>query len=75
MDAESFSGVTLQADGPSRVPELVAKVKEMGLKVDEQERRSLLEGRDLQRLPLKKLFASRHVPVFIYLYILEFKRG
>lgn len=39
VDFESFSGVTLQADGPSRVPELVAKVKEMGLKVDEQERR------------------------------------
>lgn len=39
VDAESFSGVTLQADGPSRVPELVAAVKQMGLKVDEQERR------------------------------------
>jgi hypothetical protein len=39
VDFESFSGVTLQADAPSRVPELVAQVKEMGLKVDEQERR------------------------------------
>ncbi|MBK7862751.1 MAG: ABC transporter permease [Archangiaceae bacterium] len=39
VDFETFSGVTLQADGPSRVPELVAHVKEMGLKVDEQERR------------------------------------
>lgn len=39
VDFESFSGVTLQADAPSRVPELVARVKEMGLKVDEQERR------------------------------------
>ncbi len=39
VDAESFSAVTLQAESPSRVPELAAKVKEMGLKVDEQERR------------------------------------
>ena len=34
-----FSAVTLQADETSRVPELVAAVKQMGLKVDEQERR------------------------------------
>ncbi len=39
VDADSFSAVTLEADGPSRVPELVAQVKSMGLKVDEQERR------------------------------------
>lgn len=39
VDAESFSAVTLQAESPSRVPEIAAKVKEMGLKVDEQERR------------------------------------
>jgi putative ABC transport system permease protein len=39
VDAESFSGVTLVAEDASRVPELVARVKEMGLKVDEQERR------------------------------------
>jgi ABC-type antimicrobial peptide transport system permease subunit len=39
VDAESFSGVTLETDGPGAVPSLVAEVKTMGLKVDEAERR------------------------------------
>ncbi|MBL8956813.1 MAG: ABC transporter permease [Myxococcaceae bacterium] len=39
VDAETFSAVTLQAESPSHVPELAARVKEMGLKVDEQDRR------------------------------------
>ena len=38
-DAESFSGVALQALEPSRVPELVMAVKAMGFRVDDQERR------------------------------------
>lgn len=38
-DFESFSAVTLEVESPSQVPWVVSKVKEMGLKVDEQERR------------------------------------
>ncbi|MBL8914575.1 MAG: ABC transporter permease [Archangium sp.] len=38
-DAEHFSGVALQADSPSDVPGIVVAVKEMGLRVDDQERR------------------------------------
>jgi ABC-type lipoprotein release transport system permease subunit len=38
-DAETFSGVALQAQSPSDVPGIVVKVKEMGLRVDDQERR------------------------------------
>jgi ABC-type lipoprotein release transport system permease subunit len=38
-DAETFSAVTLQATEPSRVPALMEAVKEMGLRVDDQERR------------------------------------
>lgn len=39
VDAETFSGVALQASSPSEVPRLIAAVKEMGLRVDDQERR------------------------------------
>jgi hypothetical protein len=39
VDAQSFSGVTLEAADPSHVPEIAATVKSMGLKVDEAERR------------------------------------
>ena len=39
VDAETFSGVALQANSPSEVPRLIAAVKEMGLRVDDQERR------------------------------------
>jgi putative ABC transport system permease protein len=39
VDAETFTGVTLVADDPSKVPALVAAVKEMGLEIDDQERR------------------------------------
>lgn len=39
VDAETFTGVALQARSPSDVPALVAAVKEMGLRVDDQERR------------------------------------
>jgi ABC-type lipoprotein release transport system permease subunit len=39
VDAETFSGVALQARSPSDVPRIVAAVKEMGLRVDDQERR------------------------------------
>jgi ABC-type lipoprotein release transport system permease subunit len=38
-DATTFSAVTLQASSPDRVPALVAAVKDMGLRVDDQERR------------------------------------
>jgi putative ABC transport system permease protein len=38
-DAETFSAVILEAVDPSAVPALVATVKGMGLKVDDQERR------------------------------------
>lgn len=39
VDAETFTGVALQARSPSDVPVIVAAVKEMGLRVDDQERR------------------------------------
>jgi putative ABC transport system permease protein len=38
-DAETFTGVTLRAKDPAGVPHIVAAVKEMGLEVDDQERR------------------------------------
>lgn len=38
-DASTFTGVALQATDPSDVPRLVAAVKDMGLRVDDQERR------------------------------------
>jgi hypothetical protein len=39
QDAETFSGVTLVATGPGEVPRIIASVKEMGLEIDDQERR------------------------------------
>jgi hypothetical protein len=39
VDAETFTGVTLVASDPSQVPALVSAVKEMGLEIDDQERR------------------------------------
>lgn len=39
VDAETFTGVTLVAKDPSQVPALVSAVKEMGLEIDDQERR------------------------------------
>jgi len=39
VDAETFTGVTLVAKDPSEVSRLVAAVKEMGLEIDDQERR------------------------------------
>lgn len=39
VDAETFTGVALQARSPSEVPGIIAAVKEMGLRVDDQERR------------------------------------
>jgi hypothetical protein len=39
VDADTFTGVTLVAKDPSEVPELVTAVKEMGLEIDDQERR------------------------------------
>ncbi|MDY7228567.1 ABC transporter permease [Hyalangium rubrum] len=39
VDAETFTGVTLVAADPSEVPRLVSAVKEMGLEIDDQERR------------------------------------
>jgi putative ABC transport system permease protein len=39
VDAETFTGVTLVAHDPSEVPALVSAVKEMGLEIDDQERR------------------------------------
>jgi putative ABC transport system permease protein len=39
QDAELYSGVTLEALDASRVPELVAAVKAMGLRIDDQDRR------------------------------------
>jgi hypothetical protein len=39
VDAETFTGVTLVAADPSRVSALVTAVKEMGLEIDDQERR------------------------------------
>ncbi|MFZ5438798.1 MAG: ABC transporter permease [Myxococcota bacterium] len=38
-DSATFTGVALQANDPSDVPGLVAAVKDMGLRVDDQERR------------------------------------
>ncbi|KFE63501.1 ABC transporter permease [Hyalangium minutum] len=39
VDGETFTGVTLVAQDPSQVSRLVAAVKEMGLEIDDQERR------------------------------------
>ncbi|MFL5343662.1 MAG: ABC transporter permease [Hyalangium sp.] len=39
VDADTFTGVTLVAHDPSQVSALVAAVKEMGLEIDDQERR------------------------------------
>jgi putative ABC transport system permease protein len=39
VDAETFTGVTLQARDPGAVPTIVDEVKQMGLQVDDQERR------------------------------------
>jgi hypothetical protein len=39
VDAETFTGVTLVAQDPSEVSRLIAAVKEMGLEIDDQERR------------------------------------
>ncbi len=39
VDAETFTGVTLRAKNPAGVPMIVAAVKEMGLEIDDQERR------------------------------------
>lgn len=38
-DAKTFTAVTLAATDPSQVPQLVAAVKAMGLRVDDQDRR------------------------------------
>jgi hypothetical protein len=38
-DAETYTGVALQAKEPSQVPQLVDTVKRMGLQIDDQERR------------------------------------
>jgi len=39
VDADSYSGVTLVARDPSKVPRIVEAVKGMGLEIDDQERR------------------------------------
>jgi len=39
VDAETFTGVTLRVTEPSAVPRIVSSVKEMGFRVDDQERR------------------------------------
>ncbi|MFY0529387.1 ABC transporter permease [Archangium gephyra] len=39
QDAETFSGITLVATSPGAVPGLMAAVREMGLEIDDQERR------------------------------------
>lgn len=39
VDAETYSGVALLAADPSAVPALIAAVKDMGLAIDDQERR------------------------------------
>jgi putative ABC transport system permease protein len=39
LDSETFTAVTLQANDASAVPGLVAAIKEMGFRVDDQERR------------------------------------
>jgi ABC-type lipoprotein release transport system permease subunit len=40
VETDLFSGVSLEAEDPGRVPELVAAVKALGLSVDDQERRA-----------------------------------
>ncbi|MBI3181005.1 MAG: FtsX-like permease family protein [Myxococcales bacterium] len=39
VDAETFTGATLQAVDPSAVPRVVEEAKRMGLQIDDQERR------------------------------------
>ncbi|MDP3235970.1 MAG: FtsX-like permease family protein [Myxococcales bacterium] len=39
LDAKTFTGVALKATDPSQVPGIVAAVKTMGLRVDDQDRR------------------------------------
>lgn len=39
VDAETFTAVTLKASEPAAVPSVVAQVKEMGLRVDDQDQR------------------------------------
>lgn len=39
VDSETFSAVSLQAADPGQVPSLVAQVTDMGLRVDDQDRR------------------------------------
>jgi putative ABC transport system permease protein len=39
VDAETFTGATLQASDPSQVPRIIEAVKAMGLEIDDQERR------------------------------------
>ncbi len=39
QDTETFSGVTLVATSPGAVPRIIESVKEMGLEIDDQERR------------------------------------
>jgi putative ABC transport system permease protein len=39
QDAETYSGVTLVASSPGAVPSLIESVREMGLEIDDQERR------------------------------------
>jgi hypothetical protein len=39
VDAETFTGVTVVATDPSEVSRIVSSVKEMGLEIDDQERR------------------------------------
>ena len=39
QDTETYSGVTLVATSPGAVPDIMAAVKEMGLEIDDQERR------------------------------------
>ncbi|HLL03508.1 MAG TPA: ABC transporter permease [Myxococcaceae bacterium] len=39
VDAETFTGVTLVATDPSEVSRLISSVKEMGLEIDDQERK------------------------------------
>jgi len=38
-DADTYTGVALQAKDPSQVPQLIDTVKRMGLQIDDQERR------------------------------------
>lgn len=39
VDAETFTGLTLEAKDPAFVPRLVEAIKQMGLEIDDQERR------------------------------------